>query len=150
MRAWGACSRNSPQSYPQLLGISLRHPSGAKKLLQHSTHSVVIGGTGALPGAVHGPHGRAHVHAGNAQLGGQDGADGAAAGQVGPVGVLLAGGGSEGETVAVSVGIEVETRACGERSSSSRRQAARKATKPASPVPLIKCLLFILSYCSKF
>ena len=46
--------------------------------------------------------------------------------------------------MAVLVGMEVETRAIGERSIRLvKRQACKKANKPAKPAPLIKCLLSI-------
>ena len=44
---------------------------------------------GAFTQAVHGPNRRAYVHAGHAEPGGDDGAYGAAATEIGAMGVLL-------------------------------------------------------------
>ena len=52
-----------------------------------------------------------------------------------------------GRGVGVLVGMEVETRATGLRSIKLvKRQACRKASNPANPAPLIKCLRSIYDF----
>ena len=73
-----------------------------------------------------------------------------AAGVPGPLvgrGVVVEVGVKVGRGVGVLVGMEVETRATGLRSSKLvKRQAWRKASNPAIPAPLIKCLLSIYNF----
>src|SRR5574343_469247 len=65
--------------------------SGGEVFGQRRDHVSVVEDTGAFTDAVHGPHRVADIDARDAEAGGNDGADGAAAAEVGTVGVLLAG-----------------------------------------------------------
>src|SRR5512139_2592827 len=61
-------------------------PLAAERRLHRGDHVADILHASALAQAVHGPHGRTDIHAGHPQARGDDGANGAAAAEVGAVG----------------------------------------------------------------